>query len=167
MFRVISVLLLFVLAFSASADVKIPIKHRVSNRPGGYCVWASLETIGYYHKDERLYGLVSHYSRWQSIGAGSKEVKECLDSLEVPYEIRTNTSIDWLKEQVDNKIPIIVGCSWINGNHAIVIVDVTDEWVKYVDSNDIRNDNWVSREWFEWAWENSYETRWSVKILKQ
>lgn len=166
MSRLISILLLFVFALSAQADVKIQYEHRVKNKPGGYCVYASIECIGNYYKEDRLYGLVDYYSKWQSIGAGSKEVIECLDSLEVPYVIQINTSINWLKEQVNNGVPIVVGCSWINGNHAIVVVDVTDDWVKYVDSNDIRNDHWVSRKWFEWAWYYSYEKNWSVKILR-
>lgn len=157
---IISILLLS--NASSKAEVNIPIECRVSNLPGGYCVYASLETIGRLYKIKNLYGLVDWYSQWRSLGAGSKEVKSCLDALGVKYQIYENASFKWLREQVDGGNPIMVGCWWVKEQHAIVIVDVLDTHVKYIDSNDTSKYHWVNRDWFEWAW----SPRWAVKVYQ-
>lgn len=160
---VLSCLLLFFLISSAQSEVNIPSTCRVKNKPDGYCVYASMEIIGRHYKNERLYGLVDWYSQWPSRGANTKEVKECLDPLGVKYKIYENASLDWLKYQVDNEIPIIIGLKWTIGYHAIIITDIKDGWVRYIDSNDIRTEHWVNLEWFLWAW----EPRWCIKIIPQ
>lgn len=163
--HIIIVLLLFTLSLPLRAEVDIDKSCFVKNKPNGYCVYASLEIIGKHYKDKRLYGLVDYYSQWPSVGAGTNEVRDCLGNLGVPYKIYENSTMEWLKEQVDNEIPIIVALKWPNGHHAVVVVDVSDTWVKYIDSNDIRKYQYVNREWFEWSWQNSFRPEWSVKLL--
>lgn len=156
----LSILIVFVSFIPSYAEVNIPSKCWIPNKPGGYCVYCAIETIGRYYKIKWLYGIVDHYSKWPSVGAGTKEVKSCLNYLEVPYEIYENTSIDWLKKQTSNGIPIVVGLKWTKGQHAIIVVDVNDEWVKYIDSNDTTKYHKVNLDWFVWAW----NPQWAILI---
>ncbi|RJQ27132.1 hypothetical protein C4577_02320 [Candidatus Parcubacteria bacterium] len=163
MSRLFSILVVLILTSFAQSEVNIPSTCRVRNKPNGYCTYASMEIIGRFYKDERLYGLVDHYSQWESRGAGTREVKSCLDHLGVEYKIYEDTSLDWLKYQVDNGIPVIVGCHWGKGSqHAIIIVDLDNEWVKYIDSNDIHHNYWVDINWFKQNF-----TGWSIVIEKR
>ncbi len=80
--------------------------------------------------------------------------------------------MEWLKSQIKRKIPILVGCKWrmhltASGNtrylwHAILVVDVDDKYVKYIDSNDTTKYHWVKIDWFKWAWPG-----WAIKVYKE
>lgn len=144
------------------ADVDIPKNYWVKNRPNGYCFFCAAETVGKFYKIKQLYdfedengkhwGLMEWYAQWPSVGANDNDVHDSLTNLEVNYNVYYARDIEWLKKQTDNKTPVIVASSWVNGNHAYIVVDVEDKWVKIIDSNRVDKYRWLGKAWFEQNW---------------
>lgn len=153
-----ALLALIYLVNSCFADVSIPVEDRIQNikgpgeGPGGYCVWCCLETIGNWKGDKRLSGLVKWYSKWPGQGATSAQVEVQLKELGVKYTLREHGGMAWLQKQVDSGVPVMVGCEWTVGRHAIVVLNVTKERVYFYDPNHPEWDWYVPRAWFEKNW---------------
>lgn len=136
-----------------NANVDIPQEHWVKNRPGGFCFYSAVETIGRWQNNPQLKGLVDHYAQWPSVGADSKDAHACFRALGVPYHVHENQTMSWLKKQVDDGVPVVCGLWWVHDYHAVVVVDVDEKWVKIIDSNRVdKGYIWINREWWEWAW---------------
>lgn len=154
----ISVLAILLANAHCAAEVKIAAKNRVPNRPGGYCCYAAIETIGRHFGCERLFrmntakpmGLVDWYAQWASIGAHDEDVRACLNNLDVGYTIHHHQTLSWLKRMTDAGHPVVIGIP----RHVLVVVDVEGDWMKTVDSNWIGGHTWYDRRWWDgWALE--------------
>lgn len=156
-------LLLLFFAGPSQAEVRIPAGCHVANKPGGYCCYCAIETMGRFYGIKETDGLVAWYSQWKSQGADYNDVKKCLDSLQVGYQQTLSGSVDHVKGKVDHGIPVMISAWWGKGYHAVVVVDfVKDDgvwWVKYIDSNRVGWNCYMTRKEFE---ENF--TGWVVEI---
>ncbi len=180
MLRYVGSLLVLLLAFSFSsaADVEIAKKNRIANKPGGFCVWAALETMGRHHKIksleglvERKYAVMGHYeyhydgTQWhkQWVPFGGSTEDGAYDELKNNHKIgfwlypRKTYNTKALKEACEAGRAVWVAFEWKNTNigHAVVLVTYNDEFVEFVDSNKVDKVKKVSRKWFDEHWSGS------------
>lgn len=172
---------LLYLALPALAEVDIPKEHRISNRPPGYCAWASLETLGNHQNISLLKGLVDYRTRlprniWVDYGQGvrgyegdragatPRSVSAQLDALGVSYQSRSEGAKDYtfLTKNLEAGRGVMIGLgSWSPlGAHAVTVVDLTEEYVTFIDSNNIKHRWWHTRAWFDRNWSG-----WAVVVM--
>jgi len=112
--------LLFLLLFSCTTWAvycPIPQDNRIYNQTGSQCVFCSLESIGRFCKDERLYDLTSIYKGT----SGPGQINQLLTNRGVPFQQTQNKKEGYklLEQSTKNSIPAMIG---IYGTHAIVVV---------------------------------------------
>lgn len=129
----LAVVLLLLVPFQASGEVRIAQRHRVKNRPNA-CAWASLETVGN-HAGYPTAGLVDYYQARGQLKTSIVMLKAQLEELKIPYQSAPTTAD--MKAATDAGLPVIVGVHHWNGLglHAVLVVDVTAEHIVFLDSN--------------------------------
>jgi hypothetical protein len=150
--------------------INIPRKCMVSNRSPGYCVWASLETLGWTHHIKPLYNLTEarthdpdclvpigpNVYRVEPKNLGyDHAIRSKLDGLKVRYRMQNSGGTDRGLLKYAKSHGCVVGMkNGACGNfaHAIVLVNYDDEKVQYYDSN-YPGEWWEgSRAWFDYYW---------------
>lgn len=130
---------LLLLPALASAEVNIAKKNRSENEYPGICVWKSLETCGKHLGIPATTELVNEH-RGEQDGTTFDNADKELTRKKIKHEYRGwwTSSVAWLKEQTDTGYPVVIEFSKDSylGAHAVTVVDVTDEHVYFVDSND-------------------------------
>lgn len=139
-------------------EVKLDHKDRVANRPLGLCVWACLETAARHQGISELHGLVDWYeARKASNGASNPDIRRQMERCKISYILRPDESsrdIAFLKTHTDAGRPVMVGIHhWHSGRaHAILVTDVTDTRVIFMDPNQPSNMLAYSHEDFKDVW---------------
>jgi len=157
----------FLLTAQVIAEVKILVKHRVANQSPGYCVWCSLDTWGNHTKNKQLIGLTAYYVEHdrRAISGRPETINRQLSILGVKYEHRLpgKKDFDFVKQHVQAGRAVMADVRdypRVGDLHAILIVDATDESVRFIDSNDIEWDWLYKTTTFKQQW-----TGWAVVIL--
>lgn len=156
-------LLLFAIPFDAIAGICITRRDRIGNVDPGYCVWCSLEMLGRYHKIEALYGLlelrIEHNRKYPGTSGGTSEgIRSQLQVLKVSYYEMVVHTYDkkWLKYACDNGYGCMIAVSGYprpTSYHAMVLIDIDDNWVTFIDPNDIEKTFTKSMAWFDKHWD--------------
>lgn len=167
-----AILLSLILAFPIYADVSIPKENRIHNFYPGYCTWCCLETLGRYHKIEKLYNLVKNrqsdpdyiiWDEWNGYyivveprNTGScRAVTEKLRSLGVKFRIQWDGNRDdgMIREAVKNDGCVVTMREGAFGPeaHSIIVTSYNDKKVQFINPNDISYYE-CTREWFEYYW---------------
>jgi hypothetical protein len=145
--------------------LELPVSARVQNI-GGYCTWASLDTLARANGIEQLRGVMEQRREQNSCqpDPGYDETIEAeLQARGVRYEMRKQWSFETdLLEQYAEKhgvaVSLIHGNPWSIGCHTIVVTKFTDESVEFYDSSrpvdtDQKPKIWrCGREWFNQWW---------------
>jgi hypothetical protein len=143
----------------------LPVSARVEN-VGGYCTWASLDTLARANGVEQLRGVMEHRRQQNSCqpDPGYDDTIEAeLQSRGVRYEMRKQWSFETdLLEQFAGKhgvaVSLVDGNPWSIGCHTIVVTKFTEEIVEFYDSSRPVDTNkkpkiWrCAREWFNTWW---------------
>jgi hypothetical protein len=144
---------------------ELPVSARVQNI-GGYCTWASLDTLARANGIEQLRGVMEQRREQNSCqpDPGYDETIEAeLQARGVRYEMRKQWSFETdLLEQFAEKhgvaVSLIHGNPWSIGCHTIVVTRFTDDVVEFYDSSrpvdtDQKPKIWrCGREWFNQWW---------------
>lgn len=147
----ISVLCLLFIAFPAHAEVKIKVKDRIENRPPGYCGVCCLETIGRHYGLKEYNGLTDWYQEQTTAAYDSDQMLAQVKSFKTKHhyfdgentpEAKAVNLVKFCRKHTDATCPVIVfiwkpGWVW---SHAVVLLDITDEWVRFYDPNDPKRD---------------------------
>lgn len=167
MLRALFVLLVAQLALAG--EIPIPKQNRIANEAPGYCMWCALETIGRTMGIKELYGLKEIRKSepgtliWQgadwatvpSAAAFPHNVCEKLDYLRVKYRMQlpgdTDTAI--LTKSLAAGTAVAIGLTSSRGKHAVVLIELTDENARIVDSEDVSEVKTLSREKFDELWD--------------
>jgi hypothetical protein len=123
--------------------VKIPGRHHVPNLPGGYCVPASVETVGRLHKIARLHGYRDRKFMERQGGPGGTTFPQLVSNLDahgVRYDYRPvgNRTPGWVRSHLAAGRPVIVAVRSQNDrpyDHAVVVTGVDNQGVLIVNSN--------------------------------
>ena len=155
------------------AGIEIPKDYRIANVQPGYCVWVSLEILGYLNDVKKLHGLTSarakdpdhiYYVKENDVlikmvmpkHAGcDTAIQEKLNDLKVKFKINPAGSSDRNLLKYANTIGCMVGIKPGGRNpgyHAIVLTHYDDEIVKFYDCNDVNANYEAKREWFDFYW---------------
>ena len=177
----LAIVLSLCLALPTYADVTIPKKDRVANFSPGYCTWCCLETLGRYHKIEKLYNLAENrtndpdYVVWDDYyqvyivreyrNTGScRAVAEKLNSLGVKYKMQWDGNRDdrILREAVKKDGAVVtMAPGAFGGSHSIIVTEYNDKKVEFINPNDASYYE-CTREWFSYYWTGA-----AVVILEQ
>jgi hypothetical protein len=164
----------FLFLSSSVWSIELEKKDRTPNQAPGYCVWASLETLGHHHKIESLFDLVEKRKKdpdiyIQNFDQNGKEffalqqrhigtdfvIREKLDQLKIDYKITLTRSNDRSLLSFANEQGVLVGVKvGARGPaaHIIVLTHYDGETIKFYDCN-YPDDIWLgSREWFDHWW---------------
>lgn len=168
---------LLIAQVAVAGEIPIPKEHRIANEPPGYCMWCALETIGRTMGVKELHGLkegrksesdtwVWVDSQWAPIpaaGAVPQTVREKLDRLQVRYRMQFpgDTNTTFLTDSLSGGSAVAVGFASIQGKHAVVLVELTDEFAKIVDSQDVNEVKKLKRAKFDELWDG-----WAVVIQR-
>jgi hypothetical protein len=135
--RWIALTLLLLLPCISWAEVKIRMACRIKNRPPGRCGWCALETLARHHQLTVLYGLTDR----NDSRCCPSSLEESLTDSGVTYRIQYpgtyNQAI--LKYAIREKLGAVVGFRELYsgaGGHIVTLVDLTEDSVKVIDSND-------------------------------
>lgn len=133
-------LFLLILVNSAAAQqCKIPESHRVFNKSGKQCVWASLETLARYNKIEPLYGLTTKKSYQK--GANYWDVNKALEKHNVRFKMTYHSDkkngLTLLKKYVSEyKVGAAFAINRTTIKHMVTMVHIDDEKVQFIDNSD-------------------------------
>jgi hypothetical protein len=176
--RILSLIVLgFLIAGEAWAQADIPMECRVKNRPPGYCVWASLETLGRHQKIDKLYNLTDNRAKdpdsvepvfrlmfdgtiiqfekriHKAAGTAFSADKK-LTELGVKHKITEIKDLTHIQEAMKKKHGCVVFLHpnpTFPGPHAVTLVNINDERVEIIDSNNCKH-YWAPRGWFDTYW---------------
>jgi hypothetical protein len=173
--RSVFVFVLICVPMLSIAAVELPVEKRVRNI-GGYCTWASLDTLARVNDIEELAG-VMEYRRQQKAcqpdPGYDDEIEAELQSRGVRYELRRQWSyetdlLERYAEAYGVAVSLVRGNPWSLGAHTIVVTRFTDEIVEFYDSSRPVDQNqrpkiWqCGRQWFDQWWLGS-----SVVVLPE
>jgi len=168
-------LLLLISQFVYGFDVSI--KNRVANEKPGYCMWASIETIGRERGIEKLFGLVESRKKdppdrvlqpdlsvltYAAHGGPGVAVSRKLDKLKVRNYIQYEDNFDKNVLSYANEYGCVIGIkpymlTWPNPNvqagyHAILLTKYSPDEIGFIDSNFPDKTFVGKREWLDKAW---------------
>lgn len=130
---------ILLLTSTAFADVDIPVRYQVKNKPPGACQWMSLECMGTFLGYGEFSGLGDWYIERNRSAGNINDAKRQLEAWKVPY--RTGSTLGFIKQQTDRGLPVLIGFhrrsyygDGIYG-HAAVVVNVTKSKVEFIESN--------------------------------
>jgi hypothetical protein len=175
---ILSLLLSFLLftgsVVGAEPYVKISPKNRVENLSlhGGYCAWASLETVGRHLGIKELEGVMKSRTKdpdykvwmdgrwleckrnegydfcmqWKLNDLGLKKWR---------MSLQNQFNRDILNYAVEKKLPCVVAFkpAAFNGAHACILVGYDSKNVVFIDPNYPGYNYTASREWFDFHWD--------------
>jgi hypothetical protein len=155
----------WLLTVSQLGAIELPVSVRVHNI-GGYCTWASLDTLARANGIEQLKGVMERRRQQKASepDPGYDEVIEAeLQSCGVRYELRQQWSYetDLLEQYAETygvAVSLMNGNPWSIGCHTIVVTKFTDEIVEFYDSSRPMDEKkqpkiWrCGREWFNQWW---------------
>lgn len=150
--------------FSFAQDLYVPIEkeNRIYNKTGSQCVWASLETVGRWIEEKKLYNITSR-PECQSY-ANPDSVEVVLNKLQVGF-IQTTNKEDGLlliKKSMSQGYGCVFGARQV---HAMSLIhfDESANRVHYIDnSNPKRNVETMSVSKFMNIWDG-----WVIVIVKE
>src|SRR5262245_48070825 len=156
---------LLVAQVAVAGEIPIPKEHRIANEAPGYCMWCALETIGRTMGMKELYGLKESRksetdtwiwtgSEWAEVpaaGAVPQTVRDQLDRLHVRYRMQTpgDTDPTFLTKSLSGGYAVAIGFTSSRGKHAVVLVELTDDVAKIVDSQDVSDTKTLTRAKFD------------------
>jgi hypothetical protein len=145
--------------------LELPVAARVRNI-GGYCTWASLDTLARANGIEQLRGVMEQrreQNSYQPDPGYDETIEAELQARGVRYEMRRQWSFetDLLSQYAEKHgvaVSLIHGNPWSIGCHTIVVTKFTEEVVEFYDSSrpvdtDQQPKIWrCGREWFNTWW---------------
>lgn len=164
---------LFVLLSASQAfSWEVPSRHRVPNRPPGYCAWASLETIGRCHNIGPLVGLVDARSKdpgdWLQTRFGAQffgphagleaTIGPKLTKLKVKHKVQWTDDKDTVILKSANTLGVVAGFkegafgAFQTEPHAVVLTHIDDKRVEIYDCSRPKAMYYGSRQWFNENW---------------
>ena len=157
--------LLVLVAYGLAGAIELPVDKRVQNI-GGYCTWASLDTLARVNGIEQLQGVMEHRRKQkccQPDPGYDEEIETELKARGVRYELRRQWSYetDLLEQYAESygvAVSLMNGNPWSIGAHTIVVTRFTAEVVEFYDSSRPLDQNkqpkiWqCGREWFDQWW---------------
>ena len=149
------------------ADLAIDSKHRVENVSPGYCSWASIETLARHHDIKPLIGLVQHRVKNKLANGGdNQEIMKVLNAAKVDYTMRVIRDYKMLIKACDDGRGAVV--NFYNypdkdGYHAVTLVHIDEEEVRFIDSNKPAKEIRRTREWFDNHWDG-YGLAFNIKV---
>ncbi len=145
--------------------VPVQPQETVPNNTGIQCVWSSLELIGNFIEEPRLYNLTRN-PRCQGMSSASG-VSSLLNSMNIKFvQTRNKTEgLKIMKAAMEAGIPVLCG---FNGSHAINVVhyDSTANRVHYIDNIGNRKPKIMSLDRFNKAWDGWIVAIYPVKQTK-
>ncbi len=122
---------------TAFAEVKIAAACRIKNRPPGRCGWCALETLARHHRFKALY----HVTDDHSSTCDAEALEDALTGTGISYRIqyRGDCNPAILRYAVRKDLGAVVGFRELfpgSGGHIVTLVDLTEDTVKVIDSND-------------------------------
>lgn len=171
--RILAVLLLLCLPLNALAGIKIARANRIANQAPGFCLWCSLEMLGRHHGVTQVEGLAQYYKDWRyeewdeekqewvkkpwpkghSFSDGASQLK----TLKVKHHGYFGVGRAQVKKACDDGLGCAISLRWWKpiasgapGFHAVVVTDVTDTKVLFVDPNDPYEVYSVDHDWFDY-----------------
>lgn len=164
----LAVIILLLVNNLSFGKVKIADENCISNRPGGFCLYASLETLGRHHRIPKLYGLVEkkyktlrtqkwdrNGYRWEPNGVSTwNDATRELDAKAIKYTLSVQRDYRLIERACNDGIGCVIGLKPIKGQtgHAVVLVEVTAEYVVMVDSDHTWFPRSMTRADFERQW---------------
>jgi len=172
----ISIVLFFIFAlslFGGEPYVRIPKDKQVENLNlhGGYCAWASLETVGNYLEIKKLSGLMKSRTKdpdYKVLINGSWleckrnegydfSIQWKLDELGIKYRMSRQGFYDRniINYGVKQKIPMVVAFkpAAFDGAHACILIGYDNENVVFIDPNYPGWNYHATRRWFDYYWD--------------
>ncbi len=135
--RFLAVTFVLLACSSAVAEVRIATACRIKNRPPGRCGWCALETLARHHRFKALYGVTDDHCST----CDAEELETAVADTGVRYRIqyRGEGSQAILRFAVRKNLGAVVGFRELypgSGGHIVTLVDLTEDTVKVIDSND-------------------------------
>jgi hypothetical protein len=122
---------------TAWAEVKIDAACRIKNKPPGRCGWCALETLGRHHKIKALYGLTEEHASTCDADSLMAVLTDKGVTYRVQHEGDRNDEI--LHDAIRQNLGAVVGFRELKpgaGGHIVTLIDMTEDTVKVIDSND-------------------------------
>lgn len=166
--RSLAVFTLLLVSSSSFAKVEIADEDCISNRPGGFCLYASLETLGRHHRIPKLYGLVE--KKYQSLGTQKwdghewrrqpdgvsnwRDATRELDAKRIKYTLSRDHDYGLIQRACDDGFGCVIDLKPLQGQtgHAVVLLEVNAEYAVLVDSDHLWFPRSMSRADFERQW---------------
>lgn len=166
--------LLLVFICSNLCAIDLELTARVANQAPGYCVWASLESLGRKHEIEPLYDLLNKRKndpdfifyktvdgnqiqviQPKHVGSDASIIDK-LDQLKIKYKIQNTGDKDIaILEEYGNAWGCMIGVKkGARGPeaHCIVLTKINDKEIEFYDCNQ-KDKTWIaSREWLDYYW---------------
>ena len=171
--KLLAALLAILLSLSSAwADVNVPAEFRIKNQSPGYCMWASLETIGRTLGVKQTEGLVEARKQDGPWGIRDQQtgvyewfpnnighpviVKLKLQDRGVKFKMQEPGVKDLaiIKEALKANRPVAIGIMMDVpvGSHAVALTSLDEKEVHYVDSNYPGVISVRTRAWFDERW---------------
>lgn len=155
--NLLALFVLFSFIFQLNAEVSIKEEHRLKNIPPGYCAWISIETLALHHNLKPLIGLTQHRIKNHLPNGGEPNgINQVLQASKVPYKLSRSRDYTLLKESCDNDIGAVINLHNYPAQgdyHTVVLIDINDKEVKFIDSNRPKDTMKGTRPWFDKAWD--------------
>ncbi len=174
--KLLSLFVLLLFTSQVFGQIKIAEKDRVENEDPGYCAWATISTLGRYHKVKALYDLVESRKKDKDVyvqddngrwvlykkNAGYDfTIREKLDKLGINYKMSATGSYD--TELLEYAIKNNLGCACAvkggalggstgDSGHAVTVISYNDKEVQYIDPND-KAVYTATRKWWDYWWD--------------
>ncbi len=157
----IPVLLLF-FSVPLHAEVHISSQHHQRNSPRGMCVWSAIETLARHHEIKPLIGIFYYYDSWRdsqgkpwTLGFQTDSVQKQLEYSEVKGWCVNNADESWVWWAIKKDYGCVIGLKnypYEGELHAVLLTEINDREVHFIDSNHPGKLWTASLEWFRSHW---------------
>jgi hypothetical protein len=172
--RILAVLLLLCVPCQVLAGVTIAKADRIHNSSPGFCLWCSIEMLGRAHKLKEVEGLTKFYADWRyeiydedtktwekkpwdkghTLAEGASQLK----LLGVKSHVYIGVTRKEVKKACDDGNGCVVSLKWwkpvrigqVPAEHAVVVIDVTDTHVYFIDPNHAADVYRAEFDWFDY-----------------
>lgn len=129
----------------AYVQCPIPEEHRVANRTGVQCVWASIETLGNWLDVPAAQNLTPQYGGFANPQSAGHVLKSRGVAFRQTAGGQKAAGIQLVAESVSKGRAAMVG---LGGRHAVVVCHLDDKTVGIIDNVGSRKIQYRSRSWF-------------------
>lgn len=161
---------------TVSQAIDLDIKHRVKNKPPGYCAWASLEALGRHHQIEPLYDLLEKRTKDldETIVENGKlvvltknlgyqtAIEKKLNSLKVRFKFQRENKNDLslLKQSDTHGCMAVIKAYCLNypkehpqnQPHVVLLTGFNETDIQFFDCNFPQHIFLGKRVWFDQSW---------------